>query len=77
MLRSRRGIPQRRDVDIQCCDVIETYELNVVPLRSNIATFQRVVTTKVATLGPTSRRSRGVVKIGIANIATLKSNVAT
>ena len=41
---------QRRDVRVQCRDVPERKASNVATLRSNIATFQRVVKTSVATL---------------------------
>ena len=39
---------------------------------ANVATFQRVLTTDVVTLGPTSRSYREVSKIGVANIMTFQ-----
>ena len=46
-------------------------------VETNVATFQKVVPTDVAKFGANVATLQGVVKIGIANIATLRSNVAT
>ena len=71
---------QRRDVRMQCRDVLESETTNVAMLRLNVAKFQRVVKINVATLVTNVAtfqregliRRREVPEKGLTDVTTLR-----